>query len=148
MRTFFPTVRDPVLSLFQSAAAALARRLPIADTDLTEHPLPAAAAYIIAARADPTRAYAPPPHLAMPSLQCAGLGLELLEALIADDVARRRALQDLLSFSQCAPLWAETLIDYACDFRLNGQSRPIPYVRYNSIDDFVRPALAPRCASP
>ena len=68
---------------------------------------------------------------------CAGLGLQLLEALVAGDTARRQALEDRLRFSQCDPLWAETLIEYAGSLLPDGSPRPIPYVRYNDIGDFV-----------
>jgi Calcineurin-like phosphoesterase len=140
MPTSFITARNPILSLFQSAAAAVARRVAEEGIDPTEHPLSAAAAHVVAARSDPTRAYAPPAHVAVPSLDCAQLGLALLEAMVAGDADRQRALHDRLSFSQCDPLWAETLVDYAGTLRVDGQPRPIPYVRYTSIGDFVRSA--------
>ena len=77
-------------------------------------------------------------------MTCAGLGLELLEAVIAGDADRQRALRNRLSFSRCDPLWAETLVDYASSLRPDGQPRPIPYVRYAAMGDFV--TTAPRAA--
>ncbi|MGI4976027.1 MAG: metallophosphoesterase family protein [Janthinobacterium lividum] len=140
MAPSFPTVRDPLLSLFQSAAAAVARaRSAPGDA----HPLPAAAAAVAVQRRDPLRGYAPPAHLAMPAGTCAALGLELLEAELCGDAARRQALHDRLAFSQCDPLWAETLLDYARTLQPDGTPRPIPYRRHRSMGDFVVQAAAP-----
>ncbi len=141
MPKLFPTARDPVLSLFQSAAAAIARLRSGAGENPAKHPLLAAAAHLVAARPDPaldpTRAYAPPVNLAIPSMTCAGLGLQLLEALVAGDTARQRALHNRISFSQCDPLWASTLVDYAGSLGPNGEVRPVPYIRHAAMDDFV-----------
>ena len=146
MPTPFPTARNALLSVFQSAAAAVARH-ETGGTDVTGHPLPAAAAHIAAARRDPERAYGPPSS-AVPSMTCAGLGLELLEAMAAGDAERARALHDRLSFSQCDPRWSETLVAYAGTLGLGGQPRPVPYIRHQSAGDFVvqAPAIAMRIA--
>ena len=138
MPTPFPTARNALLSVFQSAAAALARH-ETGGTDVAGHPLPAAAAHIMAARRDPDRAYGPPSS-AVPSMTCAGLGLELLEALVARDAPRQQALRDRLSYSQCDPRWSEILAAYAASLGPDGQPCPVPYVRYASLDDFVLPA--------
>ncbi len=142
MPTPFPTARNPVLSLFQPAAAAVARHSLVAFVDAAEHPLPLAAAQIVAARQDPARAYSPSAGIPAPSMTCAALGLELLEAVIAGDADRQRALRNRLSFSRCDPLWAETLVDYARTLRPDGQPRPIPYIRYSALSDFA--LTAPR----
>ncbi len=134
----FPTVRNPLLSLLQSAAAAVARRHPDGPDG---HPLAAAVTALATARAaDPTGAYSPPLGTSMPARTCAGLGLELLEALVAGNAARRTAAQDRLRFSQCDPLWAETLTAYAASLQPDGSPRPIPYVRYHAPGDFVMTA--------
>jgi len=73
-------------------------------------------------------------------MTCASLGLELLKAMVSGDVERQRALRNRLSFSQCDPLWASTLVDYAGSLRPNGGVRPLPYIRYRQIDDFILPA--------
>jgi hypothetical protein len=86
---------------------------------------------------NPTKAYPSPANTAVPAMTCAGLGLELLEALVAGNATRQKELQDRLSFSQCDPLWAETLIDYARDLGPDGQPRAIPYIRYAAMSDFV-----------
>ena len=140
MPTPFPTARNALLSIFQSAAAAVARH-ETGGTDVTSHALPAAAAHIMAARRDPERAYGPPSS-ALPSMTCAGLGLELLEALVAGDAARKQALHDRISYSQCDPRWSETLAAYAGTLGLGGHPRPIPYLRHPSMGDFVVPAQA------
>ncbi len=137
MPTPFLTARDPILSLFQSAAAAVARHRAGGAVDVGAHPLPAAAALLVAARRGGGGAYSPPLGSMGPASTCAGLGLELLEALIAGDAARQQALQDRLRYSSCDPLWASTLIDYVGNLGANGQPRPIPYVRYADIGDFV-----------
>jgi predicted phosphodiesterase len=139
----FPTVRDPLLSVLQSAAAAVMRRRAEAvPTGPADHPLSAAVAQLATARADPTRAYSPPGNIGVPASTCAGLGLELLEALVFGNSARRQDLKDRLSFSQCDPLWAETLAEYATTLQPDGSPCPIPYIRYNNIGDFVLTALA------
>ena len=143
MPTPFPTARDPVLSLFQSAAAAVGRRLAGAGSDPADHPLTQAAGQIVAARNDPARAYAPAAGLAMPSMTCAGLGLDLLRAVIAGDAERRQALHDRLDYSRCDPLWAKTVVEYAATLLPDGQPRPIPYIRHTALDDFVLPAPSP-----
>lgn len=140
----FHTTRNPILSVLQSAAASVARRRTPAGVDPVHHPLARAASAVVkAAPADPTAAYAP--HgLAMPTMSCVHLGLELLRATVAGDRERQRALHDRLAFSGCDPLWAETLLDYAGDLGSDGRPRPIPYRRYATLDDFVLIAPRPR----
>ncbi len=135
----FPTVQDAFLSLFQSAAAALARQRGDAD-----HPMLSAAAHLAAVRHNPTRAYAPPGNLAVPSIACAELGLHYLEAVVRGDAAQRQALAERLRFSSCDPLWAETLAAYAGSLGPDGKPRPVPYVRHAALDDFV--VAAPQAA--
>ena len=137
----FQTVRDPLLSIYQSAAAAVGRRRAVAPQ---RHGLTEAAAHLAAASRDPARMYSPP-GIARPSLECAGLGLELLRATVAGDAASQRDLHDRLQYCECDPLWAETLVDYAARFLPDGTARPIPYRRYDAMGDFVqtmpRPAM-------
>ncbi len=139
---FRPT-RNPLLSLFQSAAHAVARHDPASGADPANHPLAQSAAHIAALRRDPTRAYSPPNGVPAASLTCAGLGLELLEAIATGNAPRRQALQDRLSFSQCDPLWAQTLVAYAGNFGLDGKPKPIPYIRYANLADFTLTAPQP-----
>ena len=123
--TPFHTARDAIFSLFQSAAASIDRA--------------PAAGHVVAVRTSQI------PPVASPSraITCAHLGLELLEALAADDHDQARALQNRLSFSECDPLWAETLIRYAATYLADGRPPPIPYIRHTALTDFVIPAAAP-----
>ena len=76
-------------------------------------------------------------------MTCAGLGLELLRAVIAGDRDRELALHDRLTFSRCDPLWAKTLVDYAGILGLDGRPPPIPYIRHSTMGDFVLTAPRP-----
>lgn len=134
MPLLYPTARDPLLSLLQSAAAAVGRKRAAAG-GLAVHPLTAAAAQLVAARGSPAAGAARPVETS--AATCVGLGLELLEALVSGDAARQLALQDRIRFSLCDPLWAETLVDYARNLRPDGTPRPVPYVRYAALDDFI-----------
>ena len=131
------TARDPILSLFQSAAAAVSRRLHGTPSG----PLAAAAAHIVRARAgmDPEAQTSSTPQ---PAMDCAHLGLDLLHALAAGDAIRAQMLRDRLSFSECDPLWAETLLQYARLYIPDGTLPPIPYRRYADLSDFVIAAPA------
>ncbi len=137
MPTPFTTVRNPLLSLFQSAAHALARQTASLANEAVEHPLARSAAHIVATRNDPGRAYSPPAGVPTVSVTCAGLGLELLEAIAARDGTRVQAMQQRIAYSGCDPRWAETLVAYARTFKLNGRPDAIPYIRYAELTDFV-----------
>ena len=141
----FITARDPILSLFQSAAAAVSRRLhgPAPTSGPTvSAPLVAAAAQIVRARTD--NAAHELPAAAQPALGCAQLGLALLQALAAKDAARAQMLRDRLSFSECDPLWVETLLEYARLYIPGGTLPPVPYRRYDDLSDCVISAKASR----
>ena len=139
----FPTARDPMLSLLQSAAARVARRRGvIAGAQGGPHPLVRAADRLVAARHGAGTAAAGGADQAAGG--CVGLGLELLEAVAAGRGLRAAALRARLAFSACDPLWAETLLDYARGLRLDGAPRPVPYVRYQAPGDFVVTAPAAR----
>ena len=139
----FTTARNPLLSLFQSAAHAFARQTTASPAQAAEHPLARSAAHIVATRNDGRRAYSPPAGIPAMSVTCAGLGLQLLQAIAARDGAREQALRDRLGYSQCDPRWAETLAAYARTFRLDGTPAPIPYIRYADPADFVITAPSP-----
>ena len=147
MTNAFPTVRNPLLSLLQSAAAAIARRQSPGAVAVgpAGHPLTSAAAGLATARQDPTRAYSAPANTGVSASTCAGLGLELLEALVAGDTAKEAAIRDRIRFSQCDLRWAETLTEYAAHLQADGKPRPVPYRRYQALGDYVltaqRPAL-------
>lgn len=133
----FSTTRNPFLSVFQSAAQGFARQRSPAGVEPANHPMAQSAAHVARLRQDPRRAYAPPMGVPPISLTCAGLGLELLEAIVARDEQRQRLLHNRIDFSQCDPLWAETLVAYAKNFGLDGKPRPIPYIRYADLTDFI-----------
>lgn len=142
MPTPFLTARDPILSLFQSAAAAVGRFRTGDAASGHAHPLPQAVAGLVAARRAGDPAYSPPWGTMGPASTCAGLGLELLDALVAGDPARRQAVEDRLRYSACDPLWASTLVDYLGNLGPGGQPRPVPYIRYAELGDFVVTAPA------
>ncbi len=122
--TAFHTARDPILSLFQSASAGIN---------------PAAANHVVGIRT----AQIPPAEIPSPALTCAHLGLQLLEALAAGNHDEALLLQNRLSFSECDPLWAETLIRYAATYLQAGRPPTVPYLRHTSLADFVIPAPGP-----
>ena len=132
--TAFATRRDPLASLLQSAALSLARRGGAGH----DHPLHRAATALVTAETpDPTAAYAGTGAGVGNAATCAGLGLDLLRAVVANDAAARGTLLDRIRFSACDPLWAATLLDYADRFLPGGVAQPIPYRRYATLDDFV-----------
>ncbi len=140
----FTTVRDPLLSLFQSAAAAFARLQPHLAGSVSNHPMVLGAAKLATASQDATRAYAPAPGLPQPSISCAALGLALFRALISGDPARLQHAEDRFRFGRCDPLWAKILLAYAGTLTADGHPRAIPYIRYAALTDFVLPAPRPR----
>ncbi len=123
--TPFHTARDPVLSLFQSAAAAID---------------PQAAGHVVAVRT----AQVPQAAAPSPAITCAHLGLQLLEALAAGNHDAAALLQNRLSFSECDPLWAETLLRYAALYLRDGRPPEVPYIRHTSLSDFVITAPSAR----
>lgn len=133
----FPTVRDPLLSLLQSAAAALERARPATPATATLR----ADIDRLVARGDTPRTTARARDLATGET-CATLGLALLEACLHRDSARRRELESRLRFSPCDPAWLESLTDYATRFLPDGIATPVPYRRWTRLEDFVLDAPA------
>ena len=140
----FTTVRNPFLSVFQSAAAAFARLRPQASGDAATHPMVQGAADLVAAEQDGTRAYAPQAHFALPSATCTRLGFELFQATVSGDAARRQKAHDRFFFGKCDPLWAKVLADYALTLTVEGTPHPVPYIRYAALDDFIVTAASAR----
>lgn len=137
------TARDPILSLFQSAAAAVSRALhgPAGASD--QATLATAAAQIVSAEtANPV--HLPPSSVFQPALTCAQHGLALLQALAARDTDQTQVLLDRLRFSECDPLWVETLLRFARLYLPGGTLPPVPYRRHAQMSDFVVTADAPR----
>ncbi len=140
----FTTVRDPFLSVFQSAAAAFARLRPHADGNAAAHPMVQDAARLVAASRDPASAYAPAPGAPHPDATCIELGLHLFEALVSGNATQRQHAGDRFRFSRCDPLWGKMLLDYAGSLTPDGTPHPVPYIRYTALDDFVLPAASAR----
>lgn len=68
---------------------------------------------------------------------CAGLGFKYLEALVLGDKSSAKRLKGQLEGSVCDPRWATTIEAYATYFGLNGSRRAIPYVHPTQIGDKV-----------
>lgn len=136
------TFRDHFLSVYQSAAAEVARRCH--ERELDGPPGAAASATrgarlpqsIEKAAADAARRHlhahrrgAEAPPGATPVRDCAELGLQFLEAKIKGDTAAVARLADAFTAGTCDPAWATTLAEYARFFGPNGTRRAIPYIR-------------------
>ncbi len=122
----FRTFRDQRLSLFQAAAAAVARpAVPGPMPDL-ERAASGVAALQAAAAPIPVQA---PADIAPAAWTCARLGLQLLQAGLGGDAVQRGRLEDQLLGSRCDPRWAGTLLSYLDYFGPDGHRRSIPYVR-------------------
>ena len=143
MKLPFTTVRDPFLSVFQSAAAAFARQQPHPSGPIQSHPMVQGAAQLVSDSQDATRAYAPAPGMPHPSISCAELGLHLFEALVSGNSAQRQQAEDRFRFGKCDPLWAKVLLDYAGTLTPDGMPHPVPYIRHTALSDFVVPAPRP-----
>ncbi len=135
------TARDPVLSLFQSAAAAVSRTLHGATAGHTS--ITNAAAQVVNAQTE-SPVHLPPVSVFGPALGCAQHGLALLRALAAHDSARVQVELDRLRFSECDPLWVETLLEYARLYLPAGRPPPVPYRRHTHLSDYVITAPASR----
>lgn len=148
------THSHPVASLFQSLAETVAQRI---DKDQNGTPAPAqsrptvsdptvdaaaaVAGYISAGEDVPS---SPPPELVAKHGQavqdvwdCASISAQILAAKAKGDTAKAAQLEDELKFSTCDPHWVEAITEYVEYFGLDGKKREIPYVRYQSMDDFV-----------
>lgn len=148
----FTTVRNPLLSVFQSAAAAFARLAPLAPGSTSGHPMVQGASQLVAASQDGATAdapalgtrHSPVGYAEHGSVGCAELGLRYFEALVSGSVPQRQQAEDRFRFGRCDPLWAKVLVDYAGTLTTDGTPRPVPYVRYRSLSDFVLPAPSSR----
>ena len=157
------TARHDVASLFQSVAEKVAQRKDEREGKASEkrgtaggkrpnlrHPIVAAASRI----ADRWEEGEEAPETAPADLraehggaidtlwECTKLAAELLRAKLTKD-PRATQLEDELEFSTCDPEWLEAITAYEKYFGPEGKKHPIPYVRYESMDDFVLPTIAP-----
>ncbi|HEX4262014.1 MAG TPA: metallophosphoesterase, partial [Acetobacteraceae bacterium] len=118
--------RDPLLSLFQSAARDVAEGL--GDVRRREAVI-AAATQAAAARTARLPLPAAPPPASLGDLgECAHLALAYLEAAVGGKSEQAARLHDLLRDSPCDPLWISTLVDYLAYFGPGGRRRAIPYI--------------------
>ena len=132
------TFRDHLLSIFQSAAAELARQAPPERGGTLEPPEAAVhgasriqrAATAISERHAMAQAGLPAASASKPSTAevCARLGLRYLEAKLAGNAALAAQLEGQLKDSACDPGWATTLTRYLEYFGPDGRRRAIPYV--------------------
>jgi hypothetical protein len=148
--------RHDVASLFQSLAETVAQRIDDRDGTASEtrgtaggkrpnvnHPVVAAAGRIAGHWEQGEEAPATPPSGVKGTVyECAKLAAELLRARLTKD-PKAAELEDELKFSTCDPEWLEAITDYEKYFGPEGEKNPIPYVRYQSMDDFVLPSLKP-----
>jgi len=139
------TFRDQFLSVYQSAAAEYARKGE-AEASLESSVGPATSPESLMAAADRVaelHAQELTIHLdtaapaeaeveleGVPDIagKCAALGLQLLQAAAFGDKATAKRLKDELALGTCDPRWADTLIQFADYFGLDGTRGKIPYV--------------------
>ena len=122
----FRTFRDQRLSVFQAAAADVAR--PAIPGPIPELELAAGRVAALQAAAAPIPVQAPA-DIATEAWTCARLGLQLLQAELGGDAIQRGRLEERLLGSRCDPRWAGTLLSYLDYFGPDGRRRSIPYVR-------------------
>lgn len=136
------TYRDHLLSVYQSAAAEVARIMAARRIDgppgATRHGVASdglAAVERAASQAAGRRFAArtgtdgPPGAGAGAGIRnCAELGLQFLEARLRGNEAELARLEGEFRAGTCDPAWASTLLEYARYFGPNGTRRSIPYV--------------------
>ncbi len=132
------TFRDPVLSLFQSAAAAFARSGGAAAEGTTES-LSDGSDFILDAeqaceeRVDGREGVLSDGREALNVAQrgalCARLGLQLLAAQWAGNSAAADEIEQQMIGSTCDPRWAKTLKEYVAAYGVSGNPEARVYVR-------------------
>src|SRR5215813_6913862 len=146
-----PTFRNGLLSIYQSAVDDFARatRPPAAPTATAsplkrpgmEHDFVRAAVATALTRMDDkaatVRVRMQAQSLQDPRRDCAELGLQYLEAAAMGDQAKAATMRQKLNFSQCDPMWVQTLDKYLKYFGPGGGLRTIPYVRAATVGNRV-----------
>ena len=146
-------VENDRLSLFQSAVEGLAMlRSGSEARPSLDHPLVLAGTLF----AEIKHSGRPVPEEAPPELRakvgdapaatlwrCVRLAGELMLARLDGHDDRAAVLEGELKDSECDPGWAETITAYLGYFGPDGRQRPIPYVRFQKLDDFVYDVLPP-----
>lgn len=156
------TFRDPLISVFQSAAADYADQLRASPAINAENRsqvggiahVPAevflqAADAVATARVggaaprnddaiERQRSLASTARTAADiARNCAAIGFKYMEALVLGDTSSAKRLKGQLESSVCDPKWASTVEAYASYFGVNGQRRVIPYVRPGKVGSRV-----------
>ena len=144
-------VENDALSLFQSAAESLVqRRKPGGDRPSVEDPTILAAALFaeMKERGEAVPDTAPDELRAKVGdapadtlWRCVRLAGELMLARLEGRHDRAQQLEDELKDSECDPGWVEAITAYLDFFGPDGKRRAIPYVRFQSLDDFVYDVL-------
>ena len=147
------TVRNPTLSLFQSAVDDLVSR---AQQDAEQvrphlgHPMVLASTVLSElAHEGQTLPDQPPPEVAAlgPQAATTWTAIRLLHQLFQarlegnNDLAQK--IEDDLKASTVDPGWIEALAAYVAYFGPDGKLRDVPYVRHQKPDDFVLETLPP-----
>lgn len=127
----------------QAPAASLARGGEPGRRPDAAHPAVREAAEYCAAEAGSGRLATPGTGgIADTVCFCSHAALKLAEAkILCDEAACQRYENDLASFGECDPLYADAAVKYAEYFI--AQCKTIPYRVYKSLDDFVVDGLLP-----
>lgn len=132
------TFRDHFLSVYQSAAADYASKMPVEES-MQAGPADAdkfmeAANEVAELRSiDRSEVAEVEEGIADIPKICASLGLRYLEALVTGDKARAQRIKEQMTGGTCDPNWASTLTEYAKYFGLSGTRGKIPYRRPSEI---------------
>lgn len=135
MPDVFTTFRNPIASVWQQAihkAIAIQRPEALADLSMSQPEMKQFPAALNALQSGK-----PVPETdSTGSLigQCAKLAAEFVWAEITHNETRSDEIADELRKSDCDPLWGLALTAYLA---WKASLRPIPYVRYSSLGDFV-----------
>lgn len=151
------TVRHPLLSRFQSLVDDLILGRHPADTGplayrgqarpTLEHTLVHAATEYVERKLGGREVSHEPPRAVgdregySAAWTCVRLAGELFLAALEGDGSRKEQLEGELQDSLCDPGWSEAIIDYLEYFGPGGKAGQVPYVTWQSLDDFVLETL-------
>lgn len=127
------TFRDHFLSIYQSAAADYASKLPVEESIRAAAPNPSdefmqAVNEVAELRSqDLSEAVEVEEGIADIPKICASLGLRYMEALVTGDDARAERIKEQMTGGTCDPNWASTLKEYTKYFGVSGTRNKIPY---------------------
>ena len=139
----FDTVRDPFLSVYQSAVLAIAKQIDRQSNTSARKAAPyqSAESVLSAIAADLVMREAgiPPAQggdvsvsrdltAAASARYCAEFGLRYLKSLVANDPAATAQLQQEFTAGPCDPAWLTTITAYKKYLDGDGRRLPIPYI--------------------